>query len=61
MIGSNIPITPQLNPPIKPEIILFNSGMSFCANDILTGDANKLTKPIKKKDIRLIIPFPLDK
>lgn len=56
--GKINPITPQLKPPINPEIILLNSGIKRCANDILTGTARKLTNPIKINDIKDKIPCP---
>lgn len=59
--GSKIPITPQLKPPMNPEIILLNSGINFCANAIFTGDASKLKYAIKIKDNNPIIPIPLFK
>ena len=52
--GSITPIMPQLKPPITPDIMLLNSGMSLCAIDILTGTAKKLTKPIKTKAVKPI-------
>ena len=40
---------PQQKPFIKPATILLYSGRTFCAQTIVTGCANIVVNPIKKK------------
>ena len=52
--GNITPTTPQLKPPIKPDIMLLYCGIVFCAMTIFIDTDNIVTKPVKTYIIKEI-------
>ena len=47
--GRNTPTIPQLNPPMKPEIMLLYCGIVFCAMTMFIDTESIVMKPVSTK------------